>query len=204
MSEDRRASRSLVRRGGLVAAVGLLLLVVSLPLFVLPSVDEPEDVVAAPVDAVVVLGGGDGERLGAATNLLRRLPAPAPTLLLSVPYAAPLLTCGDVEGVPDVEVRCLVPDPLTTSGEAATVTTIAAAEGWSRLVVVTSDFHVTRTRLLFRRCVEQQAPDLDVLYVAGETELLSLRGVWQVATEWPSLLATPWDHQPPCAGEPSF
>ena len=81
---------------------------------------------------------------------------------------------------------------------------IAAAEGWSRLVVVTSDFHVTRTRLLFRRCVEQQAPDLDVLYVAGETELLSLRGVWQVATEWPSLLATPWDHQPPCAGEPSF
>jgi uncharacterized SAM-binding protein YcdF (DUF218 family) len=191
-----------LRIAALVLGTGLLVLLVSLPLFVLPAVDEPEDLQAAPVDAVLVLGGGDGERIGAALALLDRLPAPPPTLLLSVPYEAPLLSCGSVETMPSVEVRCIVPEPLTTSGEAAVVTSMAAAAGWERLVVVTSDFHVTRSRLLFSRCTERLAPDLRVLWVAGETEALSLRGLWRIATEWPSLLGTPWDHQPPCAGEP--
>lgn len=204
MSDRRRPPVRTLRRLSVVAALGLLFLLVSLPLFVLPSVDEPEDVRAEPVDAVVVLGGGTGERIAAATSLVRRLPPPAPTMLLSVPYDAPLLECGIVASAPEVDVRCLVPEPLTTSGEAATVTTLASAEGWDRVVVVTSDYHVTRSRLLFTRCVEQQVPDLTVLWVAGETEPLSLRGLWQIATEWPSLLGTPWDHQPPCAGEPAF
>jgi hypothetical protein len=26
-----------------------------------------------------------------------------------------------------------------------------------------------------------------------------MHGVWAIATEWPSLLVTPWDHQPECA-----
>lgn len=204
MSERPRRPPRLLRRLFVLAIVGLGVLLVSLPLFVLPSVDEPEDVRAAPVDAVVVLGGGIGERVAAATNLVGRLPDPRPTMLLSVPYAEPLLECGIVPTVPEVDVRCLVPDPLTTSGEAATVTAMAAAEGWDRVVVVTSDFHVTRSRVLFNRCSEQLAPDLEVLWVAGETEPLSLRGLWLIATEWPSLLATPWDHQPACLGEPAF
>ena len=196
----RRAGRGL----GAVLGLLLVLLLASLPLFVLPAVDEPEDVRGAPVDAVVVLGGGAGERIETALSLLDRLPAPPPQLVLLVPYDDPLLTCGTVPGKPDVAVRCIAPDPLSTAGEAAVATELAVAEGWDRMVVVTSDFHVTRSRVLFARCAEQLAPDLRVLWVAADTEPLSLRGVWQVATEWPSLLATPWDHEPPCTGEPAF
>lgn len=189
---------------GLLAGAMLVVLLVSLPLFVMPSVDEPEDVRAAPADAVVVLGGGQGERIATASSLLGRLPEPPPQLLLSVPYDQPLLMCGTVPDRPTVEVRCLVPDPMTTAGEAATVTALAAEQGWHRLVVVTSDYHVTRARRLFGACIEQSAPSLEVLWVAGETEPLSLRGLWQIATEWPSLLGTPWDHEPACSGEPGF
>ncbi len=192
------------RRLGPLVLAALLLVLASLPLFVLPAVDEPEDVRAAPVDAVLVLGGGDGERIATARSLLPRLPGPAPVLLLSVPYGAPLLTCGALDAAPAVEVRCLVPEPFTTSGEAAVAVTMAAEAGWERLVVVTSDYHVTRSRVLFTRCVERLAPDLRVLWVAGDTEPLTLRGGWRIATEWPSLLATPWDHEPVCTGEPDF
>ena len=200
---ERGAPRRAGRGTGLVLGL-LLVLLASLPLFVLPAVDEPEDVRGDPVDAVVVLGGGAGERVETALALLDRLPEPPPQLVLLVPYDAPLLACGSVPGHAEVEVRCATPDPLTTSGEAAVVTELAAGEGWDRMVVVTSDFHVTRSRLLFTRCAERVAPDLRVLWVAADTEPLSLRGAWQIATEWPSLLATPWDHQPACTGAPGF
>lgn len=186
------------------AGVALLVVLLSLPLFVLPAVDEPEQVRAEAVDAVVVLGGGRGERLSTGLSLLGRLADPAPVLLLSLPYEPPLLTCGTAPGHPDVEVECTRPDPLTTSGEAATITEMAAQRGWDRLVVVTSDYHVTRSRALFDRCREQLAPDVQVLWVAADTEPFSLRGAWSIATEWPSLLGTPWDHQATCSGAPTF
>lgn len=202
MSSERRRPR--LRLLGPLVMVVLLLALASLPLFVLPAVDEPEDVRGAPVDAVLVLGGGEDERIGTATALLPRLPDPPPVLLLSVPYGEPLLTCGSVPTAPDVDARCLLPTPFTTSGEAAVAVTMAAEQGWRRLVVVTSDYHVTRARVLFSRCAERLAPDLRVLWVAGDTEPLTPRGLWRIATEWPSLLASPWDHQPVCTGEPDF
>lgn len=203
MTRSRPIPRPL-RWGGALAGTALVLLLASFPLFVLPSVDEPEEVRARPADAVVVLGGGHGERVATATALLRRLPDPPPTLVLLVPYDQPLLTCGTAPRSPDVAVRCVVPDPLTTAGEAATITALAAAQRWQRVVVVTSDYHVTRARRLFTRCAERQAPALELVWVAGETEPLSQRGLWMIATEWPSLLATPWDHEAACTGEPDF
>lgn len=181
----------------------LVFVLVSLRLFVLPAVDEPEIVLDAPADAVVVLGGGDGERISAARGVLPRLPGDPPALVLSVPYEEPLLTCGSVPGQPAVEVRCLVPEPPTTAGEATAMASLAAEQQWQRMVVVTSDYHVTRARVLVTRCVEQLAPGLEVLWIAGDTAATSLRGAWAIATEWPSLLGTPWDHEPACSGEPS-
>lgn len=182
----------------------LVFVLVSLRLFVLPAVDEPEVVLDAPTDAVVVLGGGQGERISAARGVLRRLPGDPPALVLSVPYEEPLLTCGSVPGHPAVEVHCLVPEPLTTAGEAAAVANLAAEQQWQRLVVATSDYHVTRARVLVTRCVEQLAPGLEVRWIAGDTAATSLRGAWAIATEWPSLLGTPWDHEPACSGEPGL
>ena len=51
------------------------------------------------------------------------------------------------------EVVCLRPVPYSTRSEARATAELAADRGWRRLVVVTSTFHVTRSRLLFRRCV---------------------------------------------------
>lgn len=204
MSERSHSGRAVLRRWAVLGAALLLFVLLSLRLFVLPAIDEPEVVLGAPADAVVVLGGGQGERLAAARALLPRLPGDPPALVLSVPYAEPLLGCGSVPGHPGVAVRCLVPEPMTTAGEAAALVTLAADEQWQRVVVVTSDYHVTRARMLVTRCVEQLAPDLEVLWVAGDTAATSLRGAWAIATEWPSLLGTPWDHQPVCSGEPTL
>ena len=52
----------------------------------------------------------------------------------------------------DVEVMCIVPDPPNTSGEAAAFAALAEREGWSRLVGVSSQYHVERVGLWLDRC----------------------------------------------------
>lgn len=190
---------------GLVAVAVVAATIATVPLFVRPASDRPVDLLAGePVDAVLVLGGGQGERLARAGDLLDVLLAgaddgePPPTLLLSVPFDAPLLRCGSDPQRPSVPVACLRPRPFTTSGEAVGLATTAAEQGWDRLVVVTSTTHLTRTRVLVQRCVEALVPDAEVAYVEAPEDLVSLRGPWSVATELASLLATPTDHQPPC------
>jgi uncharacterized SAM-binding protein YcdF (DUF218 family) len=50
-------------------------------------------------------------------------------------------------------VVCFVPDPFSTTGEAEGVARLARERGWERVLVVTSSYHVLRTRLLFERCL---------------------------------------------------
>src|SRR4029453_7455561 len=54
----------------------------------------------------------------------------------------------------DFEVICFTADPFTTRGEAQVGARLAAARGWTKLLVVTSDYHVRRARLLFSRCFD--------------------------------------------------
>jgi uncharacterized SAM-binding protein YcdF (DUF218 family) len=87
---------------------------------------------------------------------------------------------GDCAGRPDYEVVCFTPDPDRTQGEARGAARIARERGWKRLVVVTSTYHVSRTRMLFGRCF------------AGEVHVVGARpGTWrslptprEVAWEW--------------------
>ena len=53
---------------------------------------------------------------------------------------------------PHWKVICLVPDPYTTRGEAATLRDLAARHHWSDAVVLTDPPHVTRTRMWMDRC----------------------------------------------------
>ena len=103
-----------------------------------PETDPP-----ARADAVVVLAGGD-ERLPAALGLMDR--RVAPVLVVS-------------RGHPDVcgsearyEVVCFRPEPDRTQGEARAAAHLADERRWRSLVVVTSRYHATRARMLFRRC----------------------------------------------------
>lgn len=50
------------------------------------------------------------------------------------------------------EIVCFSADPFNTRGEARMVSQLAAARGWTELLVVTSDYHVRRVRLVFSRC----------------------------------------------------
>lgn len=195
---DRAGSRGRAVAAAVVVLV-LVLGVLTIVLFVRPASDDAAAIAAAgPVDAVLVLGGSPGDRYDAAVELVPALPPPAPALVLAVQYAAPVLTCGTAPELPDVALTCFSPEPATTSGEAVWLGREAASEGWEHVVVTTSDYHLTRSRLLVERCVAALSPGTEVRYLSAPGDDRPLRRAWRVATEWPSLLGTPWDHHPDC------
>jgi uncharacterized SAM-binding protein YcdF (DUF218 family) len=114
-------------------------------LFVWPEKDQ----VPTDADAIVVLAGGGGHRLDEALRLFRR--GVAPTLVISD---------GRAEGWEEANawcaregVLCFRPDPYSTRGEARWVSDEAERRGWDSVVVVTSIYHVRRSRFVFERCL---------------------------------------------------
>lgn len=144
--------RTVAGRVALVLLAGLL--GVAAWLYVWPPTGEPLD-----EGPVVVLGGGDGERLTAARELVGE-PRIGRELVLSQGASAQWELLGRTCVVE--EVRCFEPEPGNTYGEALAVDRLAGERGWSQVTVVTSDYHATRTRLYFERCV---AADVEVVGV---------------------------------------
>ena len=134
------------RLAAILAALLAAWVVVSVVLFVRPREDDP-----ARADAVIVLAGAHS-RLDTGVALVRR-------------GVAPLLVISDGNqpgwrranrlcfGRSRLAVRCFDPDPFSTHGEAQTIARLVRRNGWRRIVVVTSTYHVTRARMLLRRCV---------------------------------------------------
>ena len=110
--------------------------------FMIPTDDVPRD-----PDAVVVLGGAGEERARLGIELAERHGA---QLVLSSNarfFAA-------AEGVAcERDAICFEPVPENTVGEARNVAELAERYGWEHVTVATSDFHTSRTRLLFRQCL---------------------------------------------------
>ncbi len=130
----------------------------------------------AKADVVVVLSGGR-ERLPPALALIRR--GVAKTLAISSvsrtkpwPLGHRLCRARRYAGA---TVLCFDAIPFSTRGEAETVARIARARGWTRVVVVTSRFHITRAHLVFRRCYH------DRLWFVGVS-----RTWWKLPAEWVS------------------
>ena len=120
--------------------------------FVWPQADTGAP---AHADAVVVLSGGRNWRLDPALKLVER--GVAPVLAISSPFEDPKWTkahrlCRGQDGKLPFRVLCFQAVPYSTRGEAETVARIARRAGWNRIVVVTSEYHVTRARMLFERC----------------------------------------------------
>jgi uncharacterized SAM-binding protein YcdF (DUF218 family) len=107
------------------------------------------------VDAVVALGGLV-ESADYAQQLVRS--GVAPVLVLSNPYkpdeALPVhQACAPPARLAaSYRVICFAPDPATTRGEAREIQALAEANGWTRIAVVAPIFHVSRARVLVRRC----------------------------------------------------
>jgi uncharacterized SAM-binding protein YcdF (DUF218 family) len=109
----------------------------------------------AHADAVIVLSGGR-ERLPPAMALVRR--GVAPVLAISSvartkPWALGRRLCATGRYA-HATVLCFDARPYSTEGEAAAVGRLARQRHWSRIVVVTSRFHVTRAHMLFHRCYD--------------------------------------------------
>ncbi|OHV32580.1 MULTISPECIES: hypothetical protein [Pseudofrankia] len=134
------------RRRLLRSAAGLLavtFVLTTAKLFVFPKRDVP-----TPVDAVVMFAGSSG-RLELAISLARYGYAP----VLAVSQPTPDDLCPP-DTIPNVEVICFHPRPLTTQGEARWVATAAAARGWRSIIVVTSTTQDSRARLRLSRCYD--------------------------------------------------
>jgi uncharacterized SAM-binding protein YcdF (DUF218 family) len=111
---------------------------------------DPAPASPAPDGPVLVLGGSD-TRLPHALALVEGLPGPTRPLWLSAGTAEQWEAMGRTCDEP--HVVCLTPDPASTYGEALAARRLAAgmADG-EVLTVVTSGFHVARTRWQFAAC----------------------------------------------------
>jgi uncharacterized SAM-binding protein YcdF (DUF218 family) len=157
--------------GGAVAAAVLVvaLVVVNLELFVWPSTGT-----LRRADAVVVLAGGDGERLERGLELARD--GVAPTLVAST---GPDRLCTADE---PFTVICFLPDPSNTRGEVEEVARLARQHEWTSLVLVTSTYHMTRARLLLDRCY---AGSIEIAPVQPDTGIVGWLGA--ITHEWGGL-----------------
>lgn len=128
-----------------------------------------------------MLAGGQGERLAKALALIRA--GTATTLVIANgdgprwPQANRLCSGG-----PGFEVICFRPHPDNTRGEARGLAALAESRGWHSLAVVTSTYHVTRARLLVKRCYVGEAS-----FVAAAPSVGAFRTFLNVSREWAGL-----------------
>jgi uncharacterized SAM-binding protein YcdF (DUF218 family) len=166
-----RTRRTLVVTAIVLAGLlAVAVVAVNLRLFVWPASSTP-----AHADAVVVLAGGNGERLEHGVDLVQR--GVASNLVLST---GPDRICGTPH---PFAVYCFLPNPDDTRGEAEAVARIAEREGWDHIVLVTSDYHATRARLLVERCF---GGTVDVSAAHSDKSPLPL--LWAIGHEWGGLV----------------
>ena len=135
---------------------GLLLLTVGLLAVTTRTVMFPREDPPVTADAIVVLGG-----LGSAAVVARAIDLATAgysgRVLISDAFGGdtrPANLCARPVPVPGttVDVSCFDPHPTTTRGEAEALAAFASAQGWNRVIVVTSSYHVSRARLQISRC----------------------------------------------------
>jgi len=128
----------------LVAAV-----IVGLPVYVFPQVDEPRS-----ADAILILGGPDYRRYGFGFDLGAE--GWAPTVVVSNPNGAddPFLTEYCATPHDKFDLICFIPDPETTKGEGRELRRLAAQFGWQTVIVVTIRPHLSRARYILEQCFD--------------------------------------------------
>ena len=131
----------------LLAALVAAWLLAATVLFVWPHDDGP---LTGTADAVVSLSGS-ATRFPVAARLVRE--GVAPVLVVSYdPGVRVEQASRRACARPAAGVVCFRADPSSTQGEARQIARLAHERGWDDLVVVTSDFHVFRARMIVARC----------------------------------------------------
>jgi hypothetical protein len=104
-----------------------------------------------PADAIVVLGPATSARTDAALALARQGLSHVLVLSNATTHRHATQVCDHPPA--GWTLICFVPEPGTTRGEAEYVRDLAARYGWTNLIVVTSRFHISRARLILKRCL---------------------------------------------------
>jgi uncharacterized SAM-binding protein YcdF (DUF218 family) len=109
------------------------------------------------VDAVVVLAGASGERLPAGLELMEQ--DIAPVLVLSSTGSPGNVhsdrLCDHRLDAP-YRLICFAPEVHTTRGEARSIARLAKDNGWDRVAVVTSRYHVARASIYLAQCTTKE------------------------------------------------
>jgi len=164
---------------GLVAA-GVLLYLGLVGIGAILIVADPIE----PVDAVVVLSGGGGDRLALAVEMHERGLAPNLVITDTKSTANRLLVReAEASGFPEDSIYITNLQVESTLDEARAVREFAQNQGWSALMVVTDPYHSFRTRFIFRRELRSSGIEIYVRPVVGHwfrspTWFFSLEG-WQ-------------------------
>jgi uncharacterized SAM-binding protein YcdF (DUF218 family) len=117
--------------------------VAGLALYVMPR----DDRVPPSADVVVVLGGAGPERAELGIEL-----ADEHDLDLVLSSSASIFARWQGRACNE-DAICFEPSPENTAGEAQNMARMAEERGWEHVVVATSNFHTSRSRMLFRQCL---------------------------------------------------
>ncbi|ERS23419.1 hypothetical protein [Cutibacterium avidum] len=174
-------SRSCRRWWRVVVGVLVLLVVAEVPLAI--GVLRPRlEPVPRRTDVVYAIGPADFHMVQA-RDLMRRTGASTLVVTISVdPRTGEEYRKDFCDPSPHWKVICLVPDPYTTRGEAATLRDLAARHHWSDAVVLTDPPHVTRTRVWMDRCAA--IPVTVVEATDRASRHVNLRGVAYQSAGW--------------------
>jgi hypothetical protein len=137
----------LIRRFAML--VCLLFTTAGLPVYVSPQIDQLRH-----ADAILVLSGPYYGRYSFGLDLARQ--GWAPNLVISNPGGAADRKLTDYCAAPRPEfaVYCIVPDPVTTKGEARQLRRLASEYGWRTVIVVTFRPHISRARFILEQCFD--------------------------------------------------
>jgi uncharacterized SAM-binding protein YcdF (DUF218 family) len=101
-------------------------------------------------DAIVVLGPATDDRIAEAVTLARQSVSHVIVVSNEWSHRSAMQLCANPPS--GWTLLCFIPSPDTTRGEAEYVRNLVSARGWSNLAVVTSRYHISRARLIIKRC----------------------------------------------------
>lgn len=155
--------------------------------FLQPLQHTPEQGMA---DAIVVFAGGRGERLDAAIELAESGVAPiifANTGALPWPGQNATRELCLRQNLP-YQVECVLVEADNTAGEALAYSQIALARDYKRLVVITSESHLTRASFLLSLYHQGEIIRMGSKRHPNDPALLSPTGFKDLIHEWGGLL----------------
>ena len=131
-----------------------------------PATDQP-----AKVDAILVLGPPDIDgRMPLGVQLAEE--GYASTVVVSVESEEQFQVkheCHSDSTTP--RIICFIANPHTTQGEARELRELTAQYGWTKVMVITSSYHISRARMIVQRCFKGEVLMIEAKAHHGVSEI---------------------------------